>query len=147
MALIAISLQIFWQKFYRNVSWVVLYQPYEFCPNGWILIGCHGNRNAKFAKNIQKSAPQKPWSWNFIEMFITLAATKTIFFIAVAHVLFRRYSFHRLMMGKVEVGLYFYLTADILKTFFRNVPWEVLYQHMNFVQTAEFNWLPWQPKG
>ena len=32
---IAISLQIFWQKFYRNVPWVVLYQAYKFCPNHW----------------------------------------------------------------------------------------------------------------
>ena len=27
---------IFWQKFYRNVSWVVLYQTYHFCPMRWI---------------------------------------------------------------------------------------------------------------
>ena len=27
---IAISLQIFWQKFYRNVPGIVLYKPYEF---------------------------------------------------------------------------------------------------------------------
>ena len=33
---IAISLQIFWQKFYGNVPWVVLYQTFEFCPNCWI---------------------------------------------------------------------------------------------------------------
>ena len=26
---IAISLQIFWQKFYRNICWVVLYQVYH----------------------------------------------------------------------------------------------------------------------
>ena len=36
LAFIAISLQIFWQKFCRNVPWVTLYQQYEFCPNCWI---------------------------------------------------------------------------------------------------------------
>ena len=33
MAFIAISLQEFWQKFYRNIIWAVLYQTYHFCPN------------------------------------------------------------------------------------------------------------------
>ena len=60
---IAISLQIFWQKFYRNVCWVVLHQAYHFSPNLSIclvaLIGCHGNRKVKFVKNIKKSTPQK----------------------------------------------------------------------------------------
>ena len=41
MAFISVLLQIFWKTFYRNVSGVVLYQPYEFC---------HGNRKAKFSK-------------------------------------------------------------------------------------------------
>ena len=31
-----ISLQVFWQNFYRNVPWVVLYQIYLFCYNLWI---------------------------------------------------------------------------------------------------------------
>ena len=35
MAFISVLLQIFWQKFYWNVSGVVLYQPNEFCPNHW----------------------------------------------------------------------------------------------------------------
>ena len=36
---IAISLQIFWQKFYGNVCWVVLHQTYHFSPNlsRWLL--------------------------------------------------------------------------------------------------------------
>ena len=36
MAIIALSLQIFCQEFYRNVPWVVLCQTYYFCPNLWI---------------------------------------------------------------------------------------------------------------
>ena len=42
-------------------------------------------------------------------------------------------------MGKVKIGIYCYLTADILQKFYRNVPCVVFYQHMNFVQTAEFD--------
>ena len=33
LAFTAVSLQIFWQKFYRNVHWVVLYKTYLFCCN------------------------------------------------------------------------------------------------------------------
>ena len=33
LAFTAVSLQIFWQKFYRNVPWVVLYKTYLFCCN------------------------------------------------------------------------------------------------------------------
>ena len=36
LAFIAISLQIFWQTFYRTIPRVVLYQTYPFCPNLWI---------------------------------------------------------------------------------------------------------------
>ena len=32
------------------------------------------------------------------------------------------YSFHRLIMGKVEIGIYCYLNVDILTKVFRNVP-------------------------
>ena len=58
-------------------------------PNIWILsillnlIGCHGNQKDKFAKKYSKiNSPEAiRWiSWNFAEMFITLAATKTVFF-------------------------------------------------------------------
>ena len=33
---IAVSLQIFWQMFYRNIPWVVLYLTCEYCQNRWI---------------------------------------------------------------------------------------------------------------
>ena len=45
-------------------------------------------------------------------------------------------------MGKVKVGLYFYLTRYFDKSF------TVMFlEHMNLVQTAEFDQLPWQTKG
>ena len=57
------------------------------------------------------------------------------------------YSCHWLTMGKVEISNYCNLTVVILTKFYRNVSWVVFYQNMNFVQTADINWLPWQPKG
>ena len=42
-------MQIFLQKFYKNVPWVVLYQTYLFCYN---LLIC--NQYAKYVKNYSK---------------------------------------------------------------------------------------------
>ena len=131
----AISLQIFWQKFYRNVPWIVLYQSYKFCPNRWIWLVAMATKMLNLWTNIKKSSPQKPlggWSWNFADMFITLAFTTIMFFYchcSCAFVPMATYSFHRLIMGKVKVGLYFYLTADILTKVF---PWVVLFQIYEF---------------
>ena len=76
------------------------------------LIGCHGNQKAKFAKNIQKSTPQKLFggkSWNFVEMFIALASTNRLFFIAVAcalRLLWQlRVSIVLIIMGEMKSGL------------------------------------------
>ena len=50
-------------------------------------------------------------------------------------------------MEKVEIGIYCYLTADILTKVLQNVPEKSSTNCMNFVQTTEFDWLPWQLKG
>ena len=84
-------------------------------------------------------------------MFITLASIKTVLFCcrcSCAFIFMATYSLHRLIMGKVKVGIYFYLTADILTKVFTEVFLEVSStKYMNFVQTAKFDWLPWQQKG
>ena len=49
--------------------------------------------------------------------------------------------FHILIMGKVEIGICFCVTADILKKLYRNVSGVVLYQPY-VVQIADFDWLP-----
>ena len=57
-------------------------------------------------------------------MFMTLASTLIMIFIAIAHVLsllWQLKSFHRLIMGKVEIGIYFCVTADILKKSFTEI--------------------------
>ena len=64
---------------------------------------------------------------------------------------FRRYgnlNVHSVLIGKVKVGLYFYLTADILTKVLQKCSLNSsLPKFMNFAQTAAFDWLPWQPKG
>ena len=68
-----------------------------------------------------------------------------MFFIVTAHVLsfvaMATLSFHRLIMGKVEIGIYFCVTADILKKkFYRNVSGVILYQLYEFCPNHWF-WL------
>ena len=48
MAFISVLLQIFWQKFYWNVSGVVLYQSYEFCPNHWFWLVAVATKRLNF---------------------------------------------------------------------------------------------------
>ena len=50
-------------------------------------------------------------------------------------------------MGKVKVGLYYYLIADILTKVLHRCSLSSPLPNMNFVQTSEFDWLPWQLKG
>ena len=56
-AFISVLLQIFWQKFYWNVSGVVVYQLYAFCPNHWFWLVAMATERLNFwerKKNIQK---------------------------------------------------------------------------------------------
>ena len=48
MAFISVLQQIFWQKFYWNVSGVVLYQSYEFCPNHWFWLVAVATKRLNF---------------------------------------------------------------------------------------------------
>ena len=86
-------------------------------------------------KNIKKSEAIRGMKQNFAEMFITLASTKLKFFIAVAHVL---------IMRKVKIGLYCYLTAGacILTERF----YKCSLSSKEVVQIPHFNFLPWQLK-
>ena len=64
-----------------------------------------------------------------------------MFFIVIAHVLSLRYLKFPDLMGKVDIGIYFCVTADILKKmFYRNVFGVVLYQPHEFGSNRWF-WL------
>ena len=125
LAFTAISLQIFWQKFCRNVPWVVLYQPYEFCPNLWIWLVAMATKTL----NLRKNSSTIFFSEALRRMKLKLCGNvhnvslykKYVFYsrCSCAFVAMATYNFHTLIMGKVKVGLYFYLTADILTKVFQ----------------------------
>ena len=90
LAFIAISLQIFWQKFFffRNVCWVVLYQTYTFCPNLsiWLVVMVTERLNLwKLFKSHLLRSCMGDKAETLPKMFIDLASTKMLFIIAVAY--------------------------------------------------------------
>ena len=94
LAVIAISLQIFWQKNYRSIPWKVLYQTYHFCPNLLIWFVAMATERLNLWKNIKKIISSDAirgiklkLCWNIHNVFITLASTERAFFITDAHVL------------------------------------------------------------
>ena len=95
-------------------------------PNIWILfkplylIGSHGKARLNLRNNIKKiisSEVIRGIKLKFCRNVHNISLFKNIvLFVAVIHVLssIRQQSFHRLIMGKVKVGLNFDLSADIL---------------------------------
>ena len=79
MAFISVLLQIFWKKkFYRNVSGVVLNQPYEFCPNHWFWLVAMATEKLNFRKKYSKiffSEAIRGMKLKLCIMIMTLAST------------------------------------------------------------------------
>ena len=100
------------------------------------LIGCHGNRNAKFAKKYSKifsSEAIRGMKLKLCRNVHNISLYKYYVFYcrcSCAFVTMATYNFHRLIMGKVKVGLYFYLIADILTKVFQKCSLSSL--HMKF---------------
>ena len=117
LAFISVLLQIFWQKFYRNVPGVVLYKPYGFCPNHWFWLATKMlNFRKKYSKIFYSGVIRGMKLKLCINVCVIILYINYIF-IAVARVvslLRQLLSFHRFIMGKMKVGLYFYLNLDIL---------------------------------
>ena len=135
---IAKQLQIYWQNFYRNNFWKVLFQPYIFGPL-LVCTGCNGNHNAKkkkWKKKILKNiSPQKPytlWNWDFIEIFIRIISLYRFCVIyenqLSSLVTMATWSFYTLIMGRIENGIYCQAIADVLTKLCINIPWEVFYE-------------------
>ena len=126
-------LQIFWQTFYWNVSGVVPYKPYEFCQNHWFWLVAMATERLNFRKrNIQKSF----FSEAIREMKLKLCMNvhdislyiNCIFFYCRCPCAFvamatQTFHIHVLIMGKVEIGIYFCVTADILTKFLLKCFW------------------------
>ena len=89
------------------------------------LIGCHGNWNAKFAKKYSKILSSEAIRGMKLKLCRNVhnisLYKKYVFYChcSCAFVAMPTYNFHRLIMGKVKVGLYLYLTVDILTKVFR----------------------------
>ena len=117
-------------------------------PTIWILskplylIGCNSNLNKKFAKNYSKifsSEAIRGMKLKFCRNDHNISLYKNYIFIAVA---LATYSFPRLLMEKWKEAFISFSLQIFWQKFSRNVPWVVLLQTMNFVQIAEFDWLP-----
>ena len=107
-------------KVLQNVPGVVLYNPYEFFAKSLILIGCHGNRNVKFSRKILKNRFLRSHKGDEAETLHNClcyyAVHKLCFYCCCAcgFIAMETLSFHRFIMGKVKVGVYFCLTLFIL---------------------------------
>ena len=114
MAFISVLLQMFWKKFYRNVSWVVLYQPYEFCPNRWFWLVAMAMERLYFQNKYSKIFFSEAIRGMKLKLCINvhdISLYINSIFIVVANGLSLLW---QLTMGKVEIGIYFCVTADIL---------------------------------
>ena len=83
------------------------------------VIGCHGNRKGKFSKNYSKIFSEVIRGMNLklsIHVHDISLYINYIFYCRCpcGFVAMATESFHRLIMGKVEIGIYFCVTADIL---------------------------------
>ena len=93
LAFIAISLQIFWRIFYRNVPWEFLYRPYEFCPNRWIWLVAMATERLNLRKKYSKiifSEAIRGMKLKLCRNVHNISLYKSyvfFFFVAVAHVL------------------------------------------------------------
>ena len=116
-----------------------------FCPV-LILIGCHGNQNAKNRKNILKNyllRNHMEYRTETCRNILCISLYKILCFYCYCSktlVALVTLSCHRLIMGKSEK-----MAFNIVKplqifwqNFYRNVPWVVLYQADNFSAQCSF---------
>ena len=128
LAIFAVSLQIFrfsLQKcFLRSPLWFIW-----ILSKSLYLIGCHGNIKGKFSKKYSKIFSSEIIRGMKLKLCIhvyDISPYKKIAFycrcsrtlVAMANL-----SFHRLIMGKVEIGIYFCVTADILTKVLQKCSW------------------------
>ena len=117
---ISVLLQIFWQMFYWNVSGIVLYQPYEFCSNRWFWLVAMATKRLNFRKQYSKIFFSETIRGMKLKLYINVHDISLyIYYIfycccPCAFIAMATWSCHILIMGKVEIGIYFCATADIL---------------------------------
>ena len=105
-------------KFYRNVPGVVLYKPYEFCCMNFVQIVDFDTKMLNFRKKYSKiffSEVIREMNLKLcMNVCVSILYINCVFYCCCACGFVATLSFHRFIMGKVKVGLYFYLTIGIL---------------------------------
>ena len=126
----------------------VLHQTYIFLSNPLNLIGCHGNRKAKFAKKYSKIISTEAIRGMKLKLWrpvYNISLYKNIFLLPL--LMYFRYNdnlkFPLTYNGNIEN--WHLLLFHCRQKFFKNVYWIVLY--IILVLTSQFDWLSWQLKG
>ena len=145
-----------WQKFCRHVCWVVLHQAYHFRPNLSIWLVAMATEMLNLRKNNNKSTSQKLWGGGGGKLKLCRIVyninlcKKSVFYCHCLNTLvaMATLNFHGLIIGKNEnLHLLLFHCRYFDESFFRNVWWVSSTKHILFVQTSQFEWLSWQPKG
>ena len=99
---IAISLQIFWQKFYRNICWVVLHQAYHFSPNLSIWLVVMATERLNLRKKNKNQVPRIVHN-----TCISLYKNIVFFYCRCLRTLvtMATLNFHKLIMGKRKISI------------------------------------------
>ena len=133
-AFIAMSLQIFWQKFYRNVRWVVLYQLYHFCPDFliWLVVMATQrlNLHPQKKKNIS-SVGKRGIKLKLCRNVHNISLYKKGISNAIACVLSLLWQLKvsiDLQWEKWKLAFVAFSLQIFWQEFYRNVPWVVIYQ-------------------
>ena len=116
-------------KVLQKCSWSSLLQTTSILSKSLILIGCHGNRNVNFRKKYSKiffsevirGKKLKPC----INVYGISLYENIVFYCCCSSTLVAvaTSNFHRLIMGKVEIGIYFCVTADTLTKVLQKCSW------------------------
>ena len=136
-------------KFYRNVLGEVLYQTYEFCPNRWFLLVTMTTEMLNFRNKYSKILFSEAIKGMKLKLCINvydISLYINCFFLLLLLLCFRCYGklkFPYIYNGKREgrpllLSDYRYFDESLTVMFL---------EHMNLVQTAEFDYLPWQTIG
>ena len=112
----------------------------------WIWLVAMVTERLNLPKRYSKiiSSVKEEWSWNFAEIFTTLAFTKVVFLLPllILSLLWQL----KVLMGKVKIDIYCF--AISLQIFWPKksemfTEWSST-KHIIFFLTFQFDWMPWQ---
>ena len=128
-------LQIFWQKVYRNVLVVVRYQMYHFCPNLWIRLVVMATERLNVRK-IVKNNLLRSHKGNKAETLLKWLYHWPLQNVDLLPLLLQFKVFHWLILGKVKIGLYCFVTADIFTNILQKCPLNSPLPNISFLSNS-----------